>query len=66
MSEKKHITSADLVIDHGDEIKRLYNKGMTITRLVTKYGCARNTMTTTLGKLGFKLPNWAKKSDEDE
>jgi uncharacterized protein YjcR len=58
---KKHITSADLVIDHGDEIKTLRDKGMTITRLVEKYGCARNTMTTTLNKLGFDGPEWSKK-----
>jgi len=60
---KKHITSADLVIDHGDEIKELYDKGMTITRLVEKYGCARNTMTTTLVKLGYDGPNWTKKDE---
>jgi hypothetical protein len=57
---RKHITSADLVIDHGDEIKALYKKGMTITRLVSKYGCARNTMTQVLVKLGFEGPKWTK------
>ena len=58
---KKHITSADLVIDHGDEIKELYEKGATVTRLVSKFGCARNTMTTTLIKLGFDGPEWTQK-----
>jgi len=60
---KKHITSADLVIDHGEEIIELRKKGATVTRLVAKYGCSRNTMTTTLGKLGFDLPEWAKKDN---
>lgn len=60
---KKHITSSDLIFDHGDEIKELKNKGVTVTRLTEKYGCSRNTMTVTLGKLGFDVPNWAKKDE---
>jgi len=59
----KHVTSSNLVIDHGDEIKELYEKGATVTRLVEKYGCSRNTMTMTLGKLGFEKPEWAKKNE---
>ena len=64
MKEKrKTILAADLLVDYGDEIKELYEKGATVTRLVIKYGCSRNTMTKVLIKLGFDGPEWAKKKD---
>ena len=62
MKEKrKTILAADLLVDHGDEIKELKTKGATVTKLVDKYGCSRNTMTKVLVKLGFDGPAWAKK-----
>ena len=62
MSEKrKVILAADLVVDHGDEIKELRNKGATVSKLVEKYGCSRNTMSKTLVLLGFDAPEWMKK-----
>ena len=65
MSEKRKTTLvSDLVLDHGTEIKKLRNKGATVTRLVTQYGCARNTMTKALIELGFDGPEWTKPKDE--
>ena len=64
MSEKrKTILAADLLVDHGNEIKKLKEKGATTTKLVNKFGCSRNTMTKVLIELGFDGPEWAKKKD---
>lgn len=64
MKEKrKTILAADLLVDHGDEIKELKEKGATVTKLLTKFSCSRNTMTKVLIKLGFDGPDWAKKKD---
>lgn len=62
MSEKrKVILAADLVVEHGDKIKELKDKGATIEYLKNKYKCSRNTMSVALVKLGYDAPEWMKK-----
>ncbi len=60
MEKKKVMLAADLIVDHGDKIKDLYEKGANVTKLCTKYGSSRNTMVKVLMKLGFTGPQWAK------
>ena len=62
--KRSYISSADLIIDHGEEIKELREKGATISKLVKIYGCSRNTMDLTLKKLGFTAPKWLEKDKE--
>ena len=66
MSEKRQlITTDELFSQHGEQIAKAYEDGATVTTLVEKYKCSRNTMVLTLGRLGFPLPKWAQKQAEE-
>jgi len=60
----KHITASTIILNHGDEIKKLKERGVTVTALVNKYGCARNTMNKVLVNLGFNGPKWLTGKDK--
>ena len=56
-----HVTVSNLIINHGDEIIALKEKGVTVTDLIEKYKCSRNTMVRCLGQLGFEVAEWTEK-----
>ena len=57
----KHLTASTIVLNHGDEIKLLRERGVSVTALVTKFGGSRNTMNKVLVNLGFDGPKWLTK-----